>query len=149
MRVEKQEKEQVLVSACCLGLRCRYHGRKSVVKAKIKKLMERYHLVPVCPEQLGGLPTPRPAAYWMSGCLEFVQRRNSGCWQIVQATLPETARLGSAYRFYEDGAEETLRIAELLNIKKAYFLKDSPSCDPKKGICSKLLRRNGLRVLYL
>ena len=50
--------DKVLVSACLLGTPCRYDG-KSKADARVLALAERYELIPVCPEQLGGLPTPR------------------------------------------------------------------------------------------
>ena len=49
------------MSACLLGACCRYDGA-SREHPLAKKLAERYPLIPVCPEQLGGLPTPRPPA---------------------------------------------------------------------------------------
>ena len=51
-------REKILVSACLLGELCRYDGR-SVPSAEVMALGESFELVPVCPEQLGGLPTPR------------------------------------------------------------------------------------------
>lgn len=52
--------EPVLVSACFLGIPCRWHGRRAKRRDKlIARLKKRYVLVPVCPEQLGGMPTPR------------------------------------------------------------------------------------------
>ena len=53
--------DKVLVSACLLGTPCRYDG-KSKADARVLALAERYELIPVCPEQLGGLPTPRDAS---------------------------------------------------------------------------------------
>lgn len=50
--------ERIAVSACLLGIPCRYDGG-SVPCDLVVKLAERFHVVPVCPEQLGGLPTPR------------------------------------------------------------------------------------------
>ena len=54
-------KEAILISACLLGVRCRYDGG-SKPQEPILRLMEKYTLIPVCPEQLGGLPTPRAAS---------------------------------------------------------------------------------------
>ena len=53
----------ILVSACLLGLRCRYDGQ-SKPSAAVLALGEKHSLVPCCPEQLGGLPTPRSPAEW-------------------------------------------------------------------------------------
>ena len=48
----------LLISACLLGVRCRYDGG-SKPQPGVEELAGRYRLIPVCPEQLGGLPTPR------------------------------------------------------------------------------------------
>ena len=50
--------DKLLVSACLLGTPCRYDG-KSKADARVQVLVGKYEIVPVCPEQLGGLPTPR------------------------------------------------------------------------------------------
>ena len=52
---------RILISPCLLGCRCRYDGA-SKTQPWVAALAERYELVPVCPEQLGGLATPRPPA---------------------------------------------------------------------------------------
>jgi len=52
--------EPVLISACLLGIPCRWHGRRAKKRVRlIERLKRDYVLVPVCPEQLGGMPTPR------------------------------------------------------------------------------------------
>lgn len=59
---------RLLISACLLGCRCRYDGA-SKAQPLAAALAERYELVPVCPEQLGGLATPRPPLSGVeSGC---------------------------------------------------------------------------------
>jgi hypothetical protein len=56
--------EPVLVSACFLGIPCRWHGRRAKRRdALLARLKKKYVLVPVCPEQLGGMPTPRSGEY--------------------------------------------------------------------------------------
>ena len=50
--------EHLLISACLLGAQCRYDGQSKPL-LQLVALSERFHLVPICPEQLGGLPTPR------------------------------------------------------------------------------------------
>lgn len=53
-------KEPVLISACLLGIPCRWHGQRPKKRDKlIERLKKKYVLVPICPEQLGGMPTPR------------------------------------------------------------------------------------------
>ena len=55
-----QQTEPVLISACLLGIPCRWHGRRAKKREKlIASLKRKYVLVPICPEQLGGMPTPR------------------------------------------------------------------------------------------
>ena len=49
---------RILVSACLLGVCCRYDGKSKAYPAMLE-LLKDHELIPVCPEQLGGLPTPR------------------------------------------------------------------------------------------
>ena len=53
---------EILISACLLGVPCRYSGGGALLPEADKLLAAGHHLVPVCPEQLGGLPTPRTPA---------------------------------------------------------------------------------------
>ena len=48
----------LLISACLMGIKCRYDGKQKKIP-ELDRLMESYVLIPVCPEVLGGLPTPR------------------------------------------------------------------------------------------
>ena len=59
--VEEREKRPLIISACLLGVACNHEGRGSP-RAVVDELAQRYRLIPVCPEVLGGLPTPRAAA---------------------------------------------------------------------------------------
>ena len=102
------KRARILVSACLLGVYCRYNGERKQMDG-IERLMERAELIPVCPEILGGLPTPRPAA-------ERVGNR---------VMNREGADVTEAYR---RGAEETLRLAELFGAQLALLKERSPSC---------------------
>jgi len=53
-----------LISACLVGINCKYNGKNNLedLSSEIYKEYKEGNLIPVCPEQLGGLPTPRPAA---------------------------------------------------------------------------------------
>ena len=51
-------KEKLLISACLTGEKCKYNGGNNLI-AELDKLKEKFELIPVCPEQLGGLATPR------------------------------------------------------------------------------------------
>ncbi len=98
-----------LISACLLGIPCRYDGAKKPISPEIAALMAEHTLIPVCPEVLGGLPTPRPPA----------ERQGE---RIVTC---EGSDVTEAYR---RGAEEVLRLCRLHGAA-GVILKDlSPSC---------------------
>lgn len=135
----------ILISACLLGVSCRYDGRSvPLADTVISELKHRYHLIPVCPEIMGGLPTPRAPAEILRG-QERVVRKDG-----VDVT--------EAYR---RGAEETLRLALLFDCKLAVLKERSPSCGKDRihdgsfsgamtdgdGITAALLRQNGIEVI--
>ena len=131
---------RILISACLLGCRCRYDGA-SRPQPWIAALAERHTLVPVCPEQLGGLSTPRPPA---ERCGVRVVTREGG---------DVTAQ-------YRRGAEEALRLCRLLGCNAALLKERSPSCGSGAiydgtftgtvtagdGVTAELLRKNGIPV---
>ena len=98
---------KILISACLLGACCRYDGA-SKAHPLSGALAERHTLVPVCPEQLGGLPTPRPPA----------ERR--GDRVLTQR--------GDVTEQYRRGAAETLKLCKLLGCEAAVLKERSPSC---------------------
>lgn len=100
--------EAMLISACLMGTACRYDGKRQPME-HLQQLMQRYHLIPVCPEQLGGLPTPRTPAERVGD-------------QVL------TAKGGDVTAAYTAGAEETLRLAKLYGCTKALLKERSPSC---------------------
>ena len=99
---------KILISACLLGACCRYDGA-SKGRPEALKLAERHTLVPVCPEQLGGLATPRTPA----------ER---------QGELVCTREGKDVTEEYRRGAEETLRLCRLLGCEAAVLKENSPSC---------------------
>ncbi len=101
-------KENVLISACLLGVNCRYDGN-GVPAAHIEDLMERYHLVPVCPEILGGLTIPRRPAER----IEDKVINNAG---------------EDVTEYFVRGAKETVQLARLYDCKIAILKERSPSC---------------------
>ena len=131
--------KNVLVSLCLLGARCRYDGRSKPVPLSVP---EDWELVPVCPEQLGGLPTPRVPAEIRG---ERVMTRDG---RDVTAE-------------YRRGAEEALKIAEIFHCDTAILKENSPSCGcggvydgsftktliSSDGITASLLKAHGIRVL--
>ena len=131
----------ILVSACLLGCPCRYDGAAKA-DPRVLALMERHTLIPVCPEQLGGLPTPRLPS----------ERREGGVFD--RGGKDVTAQ-------YRQGAEEVLRLARLYGCTHAVLKERSPSCGsgqiydgsfshvlvPGSGVAAALLAQNGITVL--
>ncbi len=99
---------RLLISACLLGCCCRYDGA-SKVHPLAEALAQHYDLVPVCPEQLGGLPTPRPPAERQG---DRVMTRDGR--DVTEA--------------YRRGGQETLRLCRLLDCQAAVLKERSPSC---------------------
>ena len=144
--------EKLLVSACLLSVACRYDGSTLDEKActeRIKRLSTRYHPVPVCPEQLGGLPTPRAK---MSFCSLHSDKTGSGGAQVVDINgIDRTSALDA-------GARECVKLAAALGIEKALLKERSPSCGVRQvylgeslveaeGLTARALRRAGLEVI--
>ena len=100
--------EKILVSACLLGIPCRYDG-KSMPNERIMALKEKYTLIPVCPEIYGGLPTPRTPSERVG---ELVLMKDG-------TDVTEN---------YNRGADATLKIAEINGAKIAILKAKSPSC---------------------
>ena len=131
----------ILVSACLLGCPCRYDG-KGQAHPDVLALRERHCLIPVCPEQLGGLPTPRPPA----------ERRNGAVLTCEVTDVTEQ---------YRQGGEAAVALARLLGCTCAILKERSPSCGhgeiydgtfshtrvPGNGVAAALLAEAGLEVL--
>jgi uncharacterized protein YbbK (DUF523 family) len=129
----------VLISACLLGIPCRWHGRRPATrKALIERLKERYVLVPVCPEQLGGMPTPRTGETLRGGTGADVL---DGRLRLV---TPETGE--DVTEFHVKGAKYTLEMAQVVGARRAYLKGGSPSCD-RDGVTGEWLRRAGIEVI--
>ncbi len=136
-----------LVSACLVGLNTRYDGT-DCGKKDLQSLVAKGEALPVCPEQLGGLPTPREAIELIGGDGE--------------ALLKGKARaIGKSGRDYTQnllrGANETLKIAIMLKVQKAFLKDGSPSCGCSyiksgskkitgKGVTAAALSRAGIEV---
>lgn len=140
-------KSPVIVSACLLGLSTRYDGRDALNDEALVKL-EGASIVPVCPEQLGGLPTPRPRSTITGGDGTDVLNGRSGV--IDETGAPVTAS-------FLKGAAETALIARLSGAREAYLKDKSPSCGSSlicrgdecvkgMGVTAALLARQGIKV---
>ncbi|EEG76582.1 DUF523 domain-containing protein [Dethiobacter alkaliphilus] len=146
----KHDKEWILVSACLLGVNAKYNAGNNR-NAAVLALSGELNLLPVCPEQLGGLPTPRPAAEISGGAGEQVlQGRARVCTAAGQDRSEAFLR----------GARETLSLAELYGVRAAIFKARSPSCgcgrvydgsfagtlQPGDGVTTALLKQKGISV---
>jgi len=101
-------------------------------------LLKRFRLIPVCPEQLGGLPTPRPPAEILGGDGADVL---SGTARVINLRGEEVTEA------FMRGAEEVLRLARLLGVRRAFLKAKSPSCGLEPlGVTAALLLREGLEL---
>ena len=98
----------IIVSACLYGCECRYKG-DSCRNEELLALSAEHTLIPVCPEQLGGLPTPRP------------------CSEIVNGIVTNTKGESVDFEF-RLGADIALKIAQDEQIDLAILQSRSPSC---------------------
>lgn len=134
----KVYKEPVLISACFLGIPCRWHGRRAKKRDKlIDKLKEKYVLIPVCPEQLGGMPTPRTSEYLKGTGAQVLD-------EGLRIIAPETGEDVTDY--HVRGAEYVLEIARIVEAGVAYLKSGSPSCD-REGVTGEVLKRGGVKVV--
>lgn len=138
--------EKYIVSACMAGISCRYDGL-SKINEYISNLIKKGIAIPLCPEQLGGLPTPR------EGC---------EC-KIINGDMHVVTASGKDFtKNYQRGAETVLEFAKKYNIKKAILQKNSPSCGVRaydgtfshtlgsySGITAKLLMDNGIEAISI
>ena len=132
--------DKLLVSACLLGIPCRYDGESKPL-ADIARLREKYELIPVCPEQLGGLPTPRTPS-----------ERRDDCVVMADGT-DVTAQ-------YQEGARSALELCLREGCVAAVLKERSPSCGSGEiydgtfthtvifgdGVTAELLKKNGIKI---
>lgn len=130
-----------LCSACLLGLKCRYNGKRKR-NAKVVALSKKEILIPICPEQLGGLSTPREPAEIKRGRV------------LTRSGKDITSH-------YNLGSREVLRIAKQLKISEVILKQRSPACGygviydgtfSKNtrfgyGITAKLLKKKGIKIM--
>ncbi|MCT4565917.1 MAG: DUF523 domain-containing protein [Maledivibacter sp.] len=141
----------ILVSACLIGLDCKYNGESNLNKELLDFLRDKEFVI-ACPEQLGGLPTPRIPSEIINGdgkaVLDGVGRIKNKQGEDVTTQFIK-------------GAKETLRIADLYNVRVAILKKRSPSCGSTNiydgnfngklkegsGVTAELLKKNNILVL--
>jgi uncharacterized protein YbbK (DUF523 family) len=131
----------ILVSACLMGLPCRYDGKTCIPSQEVMDLVKEGRAIPICPEQLGGLPTPRPPA------------------EISKAIVINSKGEDVTENFLR-GAEISAKLARLFGAKLAILKDKSPSCGSTliydgsfsgqliegEGITTALLKKEGVTV---
>ena len=136
-------KEKILVSGCLLGLNCKYDGGNNYSK-EIDEFLKDYEVIPICPEIMGGLPTPRIASE-----------------RLGDKVITKDGR--DVTEQFKKGAEECLFLAQKYNVKKALLKMKSPSCGSGKiydgsfthtlidgnGLTAELLKNNGIEIIAI
>ncbi|AJG97625.1 DUF523 domain-containing protein [Clostridium beijerinckii] len=138
-----------IISACLCGVNCKYSGKNNL-NDRCLKLFREGRAVLVCPEQLGGLPTPRNPV-----------ELNSAASEVLDGNGKALSNKGEDFtKQFIDGAYETLKIAKELGATKAILKEGSPSCGSNfvydgtftgnkiegKGITALLLENEGITV---
>lgn len=121
-------KENILVSACLIGIKCRYDGSSSLSE-KVLEDQKNYNFIPVCPEQLGGLSTPRVPS------------------EIINTKV--ITKMGNDVTDnFNKGVQEALKLLKIFNCKKAILKSKSPMCGCNLiydgSFSGKLIRGDGM-----
>lgn len=146
-----QDDSPILVSACLLGLQCRYDGKAKLCAEILDALRKGKKLIPLCPEQLGGLPTPRKSCEILGGDGSDVL---AGDAKVLNNESEDCTDA------FINGAEQVLYIAHLYGVKEAWLMKRSPSCgvgtiydgsfsgvlQEGDGVCATLLKSNDIKI---
>ena len=137
----------VLVSACLLGLPTRYDAAHSR-REGVVRMLRGCPLIPVCPEQLGGMPTPRHPAEITAGSGRDVLEGRARLVDDQGTDVTEQCLRG---------ARTVARIADLFGVRRAVLKEGSPSCGVRRvkrrgrdvegsGVTAALLRQRGIEV---
>jgi len=133
-----------LISSCLIGLNTKYNGTNNLREEVVERLKNEYILIPICPEQLGGLPTPR-----------------NPC-EIKDGRVIDTTGRDFTDNFYK-GAIEALKLAKFFSAEIAFLKSKSPSCGCGKiydgsfsgklvegsGITAAIFMQNGIKVVCI
>jgi len=146
-----RERQSLLISACLLGLPCRYDGNTNSV-AGLQEFAARCGATFICPESAGGLPTPRPPAEIIGGDGNDVLDGKASVQTIEGKDVTSE---------FMAGAEAALQLAQQAGATIAILKERSPSCGVQRvhdgqfgdglkagcGVTTDILRRHGLTVL--
>ncbi len=137
-------------SACLVGLRTRYDGADAL-DAHVHRLFVEGKIIPLCPEQLGGLATPRLKAEILEGTGEDVL--NGRTTVVLEDGTDVTQN-------FLRGAAEVVKTARAMGLKRFYLKAKSPSCGVHEitvkgqsktgnGVCAAALLREGIEVVSI
>ncbi len=145
----KSNKEKIAVSACLLGIMCRYDGK--AFGQDMTEVFSAYDIVPICPEQMGGLPTPRIPCEIQGGDGKDVLEG--------LAVVMDKNRVDRTDEFIK-GAKEAFEIVKKQGINTAVLKSRSPSCGsgmiytgsfdgrlkPGYGVVAALFKKMGIKI---
>lgn len=134
---------KIMVSACLLGENCKYNGGNNYSE-KVADFIRGHEVIPICPEVLGGLPTPRTPSEIVNG----------------RVTASDGTDVDAQFRA---GAQKVLALAKEAQVELVILQSRSPSCGVKQiydgtfcgrkipgmGVCARLLSENGFRLMDL
>lgn len=140
-----------LISACLCGVNCKYNGKNNL-KEEFLNLLKTGEAILVCPEQLGGLTTPRCPAEIVGSTEEIINLEKGKVLTKEGKDITQE---------FLRGAKETLKIAKKAGIKKSILKEGSPSCGCNfiydgsfsgnkirgEGITAKILKDAGIDVI--
>lgn len=132
---------KIMVSACLLGENCKYNGGNNRSE-RVLEFVRGHEVIPVCPEVLGGLPTPRVGAEIVNGRVTTSDGRD------VDREFREGARIG-----LQRAIEEQVDLAILQSrspscgVKKVYDGTFSGKLIPGMGVFAALLTEHGIKVM--
>ena len=138
-----------LSSACLIGLCTRYDGRTNTDEY-VLNLFREGKVIPVCPEQLGGLPTPREPVEFKGGDAEAVLQ---GKARLIGL---DTGKDWTDH--FIRGAIEVMKLVKILNLEAAFLMDRSPSCGSARvhvdgkvvegmGVTAYLLKKSGIKLI--
>ncbi len=146
-----RDERRYIVSACLAGINCRYDGENKLLR-KVQRLVRQGKAIPVCPEQLGGLPTPRLPMEIQGGSGKDVLDGRTGVFTKEGEDVTSQCI---------KGAHEVLKLAKLVGARVAILKARSPSCGygqvydgtftnnlrKGEGVTASLLRREGIEII--
>ena len=136
---KRKKSGRIMISACLLGIHCRYDGRHSLCQ-DLFDFATTTTIIPFCPEQLGGLSTPRPPAIMTGG---------DGLDVLAGRAKVVNANGANVTNAFKKGADEALRLARLAGATIAVMKDKSPSCGLGFGVTAALFESHNIKVFEL